>query len=69
MFGLSPDILQPIRLTIELATVTTLALLIVATPLAWWLARSQAWWKEAVAAVVALFVLPRSHRGHATEAR
>src|SRR5271165_7652956 len=34
-------------------------LLVVATPLAWWLARSRAWWKEAVAAVVALpVVLP-----------
>ena len=50
---------QPVRLTLELATVTTLMLLVVATPLAWWLARSQRWWKEAVAAVVALpVVLP-----------
>ena len=50
---------QPVRLTLELATITTLMLLVVATPLAWWLARSQRWWKEAVAAVVALpVVLP-----------
>ncbi len=50
---------EPVRLTIELATITTLALLVVATPLAWWLARSRAWWKEVVAAVVALpIVLP-----------
>ncbi len=50
---------QPVRLTLELATVTTLMLLVVATPLAWWLARSRVWWKEAVAAVVALpVVLP-----------
>jgi molybdate transport system permease protein len=34
-------------------------LLIVGTPIAWWLARSTSWWKEAVAAVVALpLVLP-----------
>jgi molybdate transport system permease protein len=34
-------------------------LLFVATPLAWWLARSHAWFKEAVAAVVSLpMVLP-----------
>ena len=50
---------EPVRLTLELATVTTLALLVAATPLAWWLARSQARWKEVVAAVVSLpLVLP-----------
>lgn len=49
----------PIWLTVKLAALTTVILLIVGTPLAWWLARSQAWWKEAVAAVVALpLVLP-----------
>ena len=57
--GLSPDIWQPVRLTIELATLTTLVLLVIGTPIAWWLARSGAWWKEAVATVVALpLVLP-----------
>jgi molybdate transport system permease protein len=51
--------LQPVGLTIELAAVSTLVLLAIGTPLAWWLARSRAWWKEAVAAVVALpIVLP-----------
>ncbi|MBK4722422.1 molybdate ABC transporter permease subunit [Azospirillum sp. YIM DDC1] len=50
---------QPIILTLELAALTTVILLIVGTPLAWWLARSGAWWKEAVATVVALpLVLP-----------
>ena len=50
---------QPVRLTLELAAVTTLALIVIATPLAWWLARSQARWKEVVAAVVSLpIVLP-----------
>ena len=46
-------------LTVKLATVTTLILLVVGTPLAWWLARSRAWWAEAVGALVALpVVLP-----------
>jgi molybdate transport system permease protein len=44
---------------LELAAITTTLLLIVGTPIAWWLARSKAVWKEAVAAVVALpLVLP-----------
>jgi len=56
---LSPDIWQSIGLTIELAAVTTVILLIVGTPLAWWLARSTSWWTEAIAAIVALpLVLP-----------
>ena len=55
----SPDIWTAIRLTVELATVTTCILLVVGTPIAWWLARSHAWWKEAAATVVALpLVLP-----------
>ncbi len=59
MSGLPADIWQPVRLTIELAALTTIILLIVGTPIAWWLARSTAWWKEAVATVVALpLVLP-----------
>ncbi|HYD71299.1 molybdate ABC transporter permease subunit [Azospirillum sp.] len=50
---------QPILLTLQLAALTTVILLLLGTPLAWWLARSQAWWKEAVATVVALpLVLP-----------
>jgi molybdate transport system permease protein len=59
MGGLPADIWQPVRLTVELAAITTIILLIVGTPIAWWLARSRSWWKEAVAAVVALpLVLP-----------
>ena len=53
------SIWQPILLTLQLATLTTVVLLLLGTPLAWWLARSTAWWKEAVATVVALpLVLP-----------
>lgn len=50
---------QAIRLTLELAAITTAILLVIGTPLAWWLARSRARWKEVVAALVALpLVLP-----------
>src|SRR5215831_9287426 len=53
------ELWPPIRLTLELAAIVTVLLLIVGTPIAWWLARSKAVWKEAVAAIVALpLVLP-----------
>jgi molybdate transport system permease protein len=53
------ELWPPIRLTLALAATTTAVLLLVGTPLAWWLARSRAPWKEAVAALVALpLVLP-----------
>ncbi len=44
-------------LTLKLAGLTTLLLLVVSTPLAWWLARSRARWKEAVGALVGLPVI------------
>jgi molybdate transport system permease protein len=44
-------------LTLKLAGVTTLLLLLLSTPLAWWLARSRARWKEAVGALVGLPVI------------
>ncbi|WP_310448248.1 molybdate ABC transporter permease subunit [Thiobacillus sp.] len=48
-----------IRLTFELASVTTLLLLVIGTPIAWWLARTRSAWKGAIGAVVALpIVLP-----------
>lgn len=48
-----------IWLTVELAGLTTLLLLIVAPPIAWWLARGGHWSKEIVGALVALpLVLP-----------
>jgi len=59
MGGLSGDIWQPIWLTLQLAVIATVLLLILGTPIGWWLARSKAWWKEGVAAFVALpLVLP-----------
>ncbi|MDP2030791.1 MAG: molybdate ABC transporter permease subunit [Thiobacillus sp.] len=48
-----------IRLTLELASVTTALLLMIGTPIAWWLARTRSVFKGAVGAVVALpIVLP-----------
>ena len=54
----SPD-LAAIWLTLKLAAVTTTLLLVLGTPIAWWLARTRSWWKGPVGAVVALpIVLP-----------
>ncbi|MRD72379.1 molybdate ABC transporter permease subunit [Rhodocyclus tenuis] len=56
---LSPDDLAAIGLTLRLAGLTTLLLLLVGTPIAWWLARSQHWLKGPIGAVVTLpLVLP-----------
>ncbi len=53
------ELWPPIRLTLELASITTLVLLVIGAPIAWWLARAQARWKEVVAALVAVpLVLP-----------
>jgi molybdate transport system permease protein len=53
------EIWMAVRLTLTLALVVTLLLVLIGTPIAWWLARSKAPWKEAVAAVTALpLVLP-----------
>ncbi|MET0029666.1 MAG: molybdate ABC transporter permease subunit [Candidatus Thiodiazotropha sp.] len=50
---------QPVWLTLKLAGTTTLLLMLVGTPIAWWLARTRAWYKQALSAVVALpLVLP-----------
>ena len=48
-----------VRLTLKLATVVTLLLLAIGTPVAWWLARTRSRLRHAVGAVVALpLVLP-----------
>lgn len=59
MTGLPHDIWQSVQLTLELASLSTLLLIFIGTPLAWWLARSKAWWKEIIGALVSLsLVLP-----------
>ncbi|MEO8757795.1 MAG: molybdate ABC transporter permease subunit [Devosia sp.] len=53
------EIGSPILLTAGLASVTTILLLLIGTPIAWWLARTRVPWREPVAALVALpLVLP-----------
>lgn len=56
---MAPDDLAAIWLTLKLATAVTLLLLLLGTPLAWWLARTRSRLKPAIGAVVALpLVLP-----------
>jgi len=56
---MSPSDLGAVWLTLKLASVTTLLLLLIGTPIAWWLARTASFWKGPVGAVVALpIVLP-----------
>jgi molybdate ABC transporter permease protein len=51
--------LQTLGLTLQVAGLTTAILLVIGTPLAWWLAQSSSWITRPVAAVVALpLVLP-----------
>ncbi len=56
---LSPEDWSAIRLTLELAGITTVLLLVLCTPIAWWLAHTPSRWRGPVGAVVALpLVLP-----------
>ncbi len=51
--------LTAIWLTLKLASTVTMLLLIIGTPIAWWLARTRSWLKGPVSAIVALpLVLP-----------
>jgi molybdate transport system permease protein len=60
----SPEALQAIRLTLELATLTTVLLLVITTPLAWWLAQTRSRWRAPLSALVTLpLVLPPSVLG------
>lgn len=53
------NLYSPLWLSAQLALVTTLILLVLGTPVAWWLARTGSRWKPAVQAVVAMpIVLP-----------
>ena len=61
---LSPDDLDTLELTLKLAGLSTLILLLIATPLAWWLTHSQNRYKHLVNTLVALpLVLPPSVLG------
>ncbi|MEH6485501.1 MULTISPECIES: molybdate ABC transporter permease subunit [Pseudomonas] len=56
---LGKDDLSAILLTLELASLTTVLLLLLGTPIAWWLARTRSWLKKTIGAIVALpLVLP-----------
>ncbi|WIM06868.1 MAG: molybdate ABC transporter permease subunit [Candidatus Nitricoxidivorans perseverans] len=50
---------QPVWLTLKLASLTTLLLLAIGTPIAWWLATTRSWLKQPIGSIVALpLVLP-----------
>ena len=81
--GLTAEDWSAIRLTLELATLSTAILILIGTPLAWWLAHTRSRWRGPISAVVALplvlpptvlgFYLlvplgPRGPIGHLTEA-
>jgi molybdate transport system permease protein len=54
-----PEAWQAIALTLKLATITSLVLLLIATPLAWWLSQSASRWRASIGALVMLpLVLP-----------
>ena len=51
--------LSAIKLTLQLASLTTVLLLLIATPIAWWLSKTTSWLRKPVGAIVALpLVLP-----------
>ncbi|MDO9163285.1 MAG: molybdate ABC transporter permease subunit [Methylococcaceae bacterium] len=56
---LSPSDLETLVLTFKVASIATAMMLLIGTPLAWWLARTHSGWKGIINAVVALpLVLP-----------
>ncbi len=56
---MTPDDLQAVWLTLRLAGTATVVLLLLGTPLAWWLARSHGRIRDATAALVTLpLILP-----------
>lgn len=58
------EALQAIWLTVELATLTTGVLLVIATPIAWWLSTTGSRWRAPISALVTLpLVLPPSVLG------
>ena len=56
---LGPETLSAMALTLQLALATTVLLLLLATPLAWWLSQTRSQWRAVVTALVNLpLVLP-----------
>lgn len=56
---MGPEAWQAILLTTKLASLTTAILLLIATPLAWWLSQTTSRWRSPIAALVMLpLVLP-----------
>jgi molybdate transport system permease protein len=47
-------LLGPLWLSVQLAAITTIVLIVVATPVAWWLARTNSTWKPVVQTTVAM---------------
>jgi molybdate transport system permease protein len=63
-YSLNHEALEAIGLTLALATATTLILLALATPLAWWLSQTQSGWRAPIGALATLpLVLPPSVLG------
>jgi len=61
---LTAEALQALWLTLQLSTVVTLILLVIGTPIAWWLVQTRSWLKRPIGALVALpLVLPPSVLG------
>ncbi|MEY4316969.1 MAG: hypothetical protein RI902_777 [Pseudomonadota bacterium] len=62
--AIGPEAISAIVLTFQLALATTVLLLLLATPLAWWLSQSQSKWRAPIGALVTLpLVLPPSVLG------
>ena len=51
MYSLGPAEWQAIDVTFRLCLYTTLILLVIGTPIAWWLARTRSWLRGPVGAV------------------
>ena len=57
--AITPEAWQAIALTLKLAALTTALLLLIATPLAWWLSQTRSAWRTPISALVTLpLVLP-----------